>query len=248
MVDVGKVVKEVSESGAGFERVLLMHGSSFAPARTVVLVPTRGMIHHRVVTALQGLMAPPNQARAMLFCAGDEVGHAYNKMIEHILKDPVLSTWEYVLTIEDDNLVPPDAHIRLIETITETRADAVSGIYFTKGDFNMPMAYGDPAAFDAGGPLEFKPRGVDEVRHALLTGRTMPVNGIAMGCALWRMDLFKQIAAPWFVTVSDVFPDGAKLYTQDLYFCEKARRAGKRFEVDFRVRVGHLDINTGEVY
>jgi hypothetical protein len=78
----------------------------------------------------------------------------------------------------------------------------------------------------------------------------MEVNGIAMGCALWRMELFRELAAPWFVTVNDVFPEkgGAQCFTQDLYFCERARRAGKRFAVDFRVKVGHLDTETGVVY
>jgi hypothetical protein len=77
----------------------------------------------------------------------------------------------------------------------------------------------------------------------------MAVNGIAMGCALWRMDLFRQIPKPWFVTVADYLPDrGLVSFTQDLYFCEKAVRAGKRFAVDFRVRVGHMDVDTGEVY
>jgi hypothetical protein len=77
----------------------------------------------------------------------------------------------------------------------------------------------------------------------------MPVCGIAMGCALWRMDLFRDIPPPWFVTVADVVPGkGIQGFTQDLFFCQKAVLAGKRFAVDMRVKVGHLDINTGHVY
>jgi len=77
----------------------------------------------------------------------------------------------------------------------------------------------------------------------------MRVNGIAMGCALWRIDLFREIPPPWFVTVSDVIPGkGPQCFTQDLSFCEKAVRQGKRFAVDMRVKVGHLDINSGLVY
>lgn len=242
------VMEAAQSAGKGFERIEVMHGGSFKTARTVVMVPTRGTIHHRVVAAWQALLAPMNQARAFFFCAGDEVGVAYNRMIANVLADPNLSKWDYVLTLEDDNLPPPDAHIRLLESIEDTRADAVSGIYFTKGDFNAPMAYGNPADYQQTGVLDFRPRTPEECKAALQQGQTMPVNGIAMGCALWRMDLFRQVEAPWFVTVSDIVNGGPQSYTQDLNFCEKAVRQGKRFAVDFRVRVGHLDVATGEVY
>ena len=242
------VMEAAKSAGKGFERVEVMHGASFEKARTIVMVPTRGMVHHRVVAAWHGLLSPPNQARAFFFCAGDEVGIAYNRMIERVLADPELSTWDYILTLEDDNLPPADAHIRLLESIKDTRCDAVSGIYWTKGDYQMPMAYGDPAEYQATGRLDFRPRTPDECKNALANGLTMPVNGIAMGCGLWRMGLFREVAAPWFVTVSDVIDGRAQTYTQDLNFCEKAVRQGKRFAVDFRVRVGHLDVATGEVY
>ena len=38
------------------------------------------------------------------------------------------------------------------------------------------------------------------------------------------------------------------MYTQDLSFAERAVRLGKRFGVDMRVRVGHLDVRTGVIY
>jgi hypothetical protein len=237
-----------SLTGHAYERVKVMHGGSFRNARTVVIAPTRGMIHHRTVASWQALIAPMNQARAFIICAGDEVGVAYNKMIANILADPNLSKWDYVMTLEDDNLVPPDAHIRLLESIEDTGADAVSGIYFTKGDFNAPMAYGDPAEYARTNVLDFRPRTPEEIRAALERGHVMPVNGIAMGCALWKMSLFRDIPAPWFVTVSDLIGGSVQCFTQDLKFCETAVRAGKRFAVDFRVKVGHMDVKSGEVY
>lgn len=244
MIPVGDVSAQLE--GLGYERIHTIPGSTYKDASTVVVIPTRGTINHRVVQSWQSMLAPMNQRKAVLFCAGDEVGHAYNRMIANILDNPEISSWKYVLTLEDDNLIPPDAHIRLLESIEAGPFDAVSGIYFTKGDINMPMAYGDPEEFARTGVLDFRPR---DVRSALERGTIMPVNGIAMGCALWRMDLFRQMPAPWFVTVADVIPDkGPQCYTQDLYACERWARAGKRFAVDFRVRVGHLDINTGIVY
>lgn len=228
--------------GKGFVSSKLLHGSTFRDNRTVLLIPTRGMIHHRVVAALDGLIAPPNSSRAKIMVVGDEVGHAYNRMIEHMLADPVLSKWPYVLTVEDDNLPPPDAHIRLLESIEDHQLDAVSGIYFTKGEYAIPQAWGDPRR----GPSDFQPC---DVSGPLEQGRVMRVNGIGMGCALWRMSLFRELAGPWYVTCADVVPEGGvKCMTQDLYFCQRARLAGKSFGVDCRVRVGHMDISSGEVF
>ena len=200
----------------------------------------------QVVERWLGLIAPMNQKRAMLFTSGHEVGRAYDAMIAQILSHPELKKWRYVMTLEDDNLPPVDAQIRLLETIEAGGFDAVSGLYFTKGGINMPMAYGDPDEFARTGVLDFRPR---DVRAALAAGQVMRVNGIAMGCALWRMDLFRQFTPPWYVTVSDVVPGkGVVGMTQDLNFCERMCRNGKRLCVDMRVRVGHLDVNTGRVY
>lgn len=236
-----------SLKGLGFERVENIPGSTYKESSTIVIVPERTpFIHHRVVQAWQGLIAPMNQRRAFLFCCGNEVGDAYNAMIKNILADPNLSKWKYVLTLESDNLPPPDAHIRLLETIEWGNYDAVSGIYFTKGEVGMPMAFGDPEEYKRTGVLDFKPR---DIREALQKGNIMDVNGVAMGAALWRMDLFREIAAPWFVTVNDVVDGkGAQCFTQDLWFCSRAKAAGKRFAVDLRVKVGHLDISSGVVY
>jgi hypothetical protein len=248
-------------SGKGFARIEHLPGATYKDNSTVIVIPTRGQMvkgddgkerlqpffHQRVFQSWQGLVAPMNQKRTMIFASGHEVGRAYDAVIQQILDNPELKTWKYIMTLEDDNSPPPDAQIRLLESIEHGAGfDAVSGIYFTKGDVNMPMAYGDPEEHRMTGILDFRPR---DVRQALQNGWLMEVNGIAMGCALWRMDLFRQIKPPWFVTVSDwVEGKGAIGFTQDLYFCRQAKEQAKRFAVDFRVKVGHMDFNTGLVY
>jgi hypothetical protein len=246
MTSIADVVEQVKSAGLGFERVEHIVGSTYKDASTVIVIPTRGTIPDVVVSKLLGLIAPMNQKRAILFASGHEVGQAYNAMIEMILAHPELSKWKYVMTLEDDNLPPPDAQIRLLESIEWGNYDAVSGLYFTKGDMNAPMAYGDPSEYARTGVLDFRPR---DIREALVAGQIMPVNGIAMGCGLWRMDLFRTIPKPWYVTVSDVVEGkGVVGFTQDLFFCERAVRAGKKFATDMRVRVGHMDSATKIVY
>ena len=245
---VSQVATQLASAGRGFDQFGVLEGSTFEDSSTVIVVPTRGQIPHQVVPRWLSLIGPMNQKRGWLFASGHEVGRAYDALVSQILANPEMSRWKYILTLEDDNLPPPDAHVRLLEAINfGPRFDAVSGIYFTKGEISMPMAYGDPDEYTRTGVLDFKPL---DVRRAVSRGQLVPVNGIAMGCALWRLDLFKQIPPPWFVTVADLVPEkgGIMAMTQDLYFCRRAREMGKTFAVDCRVRVGHLDATTGIVY
>ncbi len=222
----------------GFERVEHVPKSSYRDNSMVVICPLRTpMIHRRVVESWQSLQWPMNQKRAMFMVTGDEVGTAYNDQLAGVLAHPELGKWKYLLTLEDDNIPPPDAVVKLAESIDIGPFDAVGGLYFTKGDLNMPQCYGDPVEFARTGVLEFRPR---DMVAAIKQGAIVPCNGIAMGCSLYRLDSFRKVDGPWFQTNPS--------NTQDLFWCAKACRAGLRFAVDTRVRVGHLDVGSGVVY
>ena len=235
-------------AGLGFSRVETLPGATFKLAHVAIICPLRGpMIHADVAARIYGMMSPPNQNKAIWLPHGHEVGHAYNEALKAILADPNVGKWPYVLSIEDDQLVPPDTILRLSETMEKTGWDAVSGIYFTKGEYGIPQVWGDADEFRRTGNLNFRP--VDPVRAVNGGATAIECNGIGMGCALWRMDLFREIAAPWFVTTCEWSPEkGAASFTQDLFFWNRAKRAGKRCGVDLRVRVGHMDIASGTVY
>lgn len=228
---------------AGVHRAATLHRATYKDCSTIVLIPTRGAIHHRVVSALMNLSPVMNQKRAVLFCTGAEVGDAYNTAVANILAHPDLGKWRYILCLEDDNIPPPDAHLKLLQAMHDLPdADGVGGLYFTKGDGGVPLALGDPKQFHKTGVVDFTP--VD-VRPALAAGeRYLEVNGLPQGCTLFRTELFRYVPPPWFVTVSD--SSGA--FTQDLKFAHKAKKLGKRFFLDLHVRVGHLDVQTGIVY
>src|SRR4029077_12967887 len=190
-------------------RARLRAGKAYRDISTIIIVPTRGMIPARAVENWLGLMTPMNQKVVRLFVAGMEVGDAYTKAIETILAHPDLSKWKYILTLEEDNLPPPDGLLKLYESI-DTYA-AVGGLYWTKGEGGQPMIYGDPK-----GMLNFVPQvpPVDTVQEC---------RGLGMGFTLFRMDLFRDpaIPRPWFETVQSYDPGvGSRGYTQDLHFFE----------------------------
>lgn len=205
---------------------------------TVCIIPTRGMVPARVVESWWSLMAPMNHKFTRMMARGLEVGDAYNVLIEQILAHPELSTWKYVLTLEEDNMPPPDGLLKLIEAMGKhPEYDVLGGLYWTKGECGQPMIYGDPKK-----PLAFNPQApvIDKVQEC---------NGLGMGFTLFRMDLFRRLPGPWFKTKQEWSPDkGGAAYTQDLYFFESARRAGVRVASHNGVKVGHYDAANDEVW
>jgi hypothetical protein len=234
MPEVGVHNKDLDSSVDRLEK-----SKSYRDLSTIIICPTRGQIPARVVQSWMGLMRPMNQkVIGPLFISGMEVGQAYNAAIEMILANPDLRNWKYILTIEEDNIPPADGLLKLYESMD--KYDVVQGLYWTKGEGGQPMIYGDPAVM----PKNFIPQipQADKVQHC---------NGLGMGFNLFKLDMFKDpdIPKPWFKTVQEVIPgQGAKAYTQDLYFYENAAKAGYVFACDNRVRVGHYDYNSDIVW
>lgn len=212
---------------------------SYKDLSTIIICPTRGTIHAKVVQSWMGLIRPMNQkVIGPIFTIGLEVGEAYNQTIQSILQNPELSKWKYILTIEDDNMPPPDGLMMLYESIDQY--DVVGGLYWTKGEGGQPMIYGNPSVM----PLNFIPQ-------MPYPNQLMRANGLGMGFNLWRISIFKDPALqyPWFKTTQDYDPQkGTKIYTQDLYFYENAGKLGYKFSCDTRVKVGHYDQNTDMVW
>ena len=216
-------------NGAGATaRKRLRTGKGYRDLSTVIVVPTRGMIPARAVESWMGLMTPMNQHVVRVFVEGMEVGAAYNAAVEQILAHPELSKWKYMLTLEEDNLPPPDGLLKLYENID--RYAAVGGLYWTKGEGGQPMIYGDPL-----GILNFRPQvpKVDAVQEC---------RGLGMGFTLFRLEIFRDLPKPWFQTVQEWDPDaGGKAFTQDLYAFKLIAEAGYKVACDTRVKVGHID-------
>lgn len=222
----------------------LLRGSSYRDCSTICVVPTRGAIPALVVQSWMALMVPMNQKFARLFVAGVEVGEAYTAALTTILDHPELRTWRYMLTLEEDNMPPPDGLLRLIESIEGGvdghKYDAVGGLYWTKGPGGQPMIYGNPAEM----PLSFRPQ-------LPVPQSIQPCNGLGMGFTLFRLSMFAdaKLRKPWFKTIQEHVPHvGTKMYTQDLAFFEDALRCGHRVACDTRVLVGHYDTNEGIVW
>lgn len=204
----------------------IIKGNTWKKQRIVVVLPAGGTIATKVALAFRNLAFPPNQANVWIAAEGMEVGHAYSSAIEQILANPELGQWEYLLTIEHDNLPPPDGVVRLLERMEQHQEYAcIGGLYWTKGPGGVPQIWGDPKD----PVLNFRPQPPD------LNGGLVECCGTGMGFNLWRMSMFKdlKLRRPWFQTTAG--------HTQDLWFWTDARKHGYRCAIDCGVKVGHYD-------
>ena len=210
----------------------VIQGGSWKKQRTIVILPSASMIPAKVALSHWNLAFAPNNGVIRMLALGMEVGDAYSQCIEQIIANPELSTWEYILTLEHDNIPPPDGVVKLIERMEQHPEFAcIGGLYWTKGEGGVPQIWGDP-----NDPvLNFRPM-------PPRAGELVECCGTGMGFNLWRISMFKdeRLRRPWFKTLNG--KDGVGLGTQDLYFWGDARKYGYRCAIDCSVLVGHYDV------
>jgi hypothetical protein len=214
----------------------LTKDSVYKDLSTIVIIPALNQIATKAVSSWWNLMFPPNQKVVKLFAQNMEVGEAYSQTIEQILAHPELSKFKYILTIEADNVVPPDGLVKILAQIEgHPELSCIGGLYWTKGMSGVPQIWGDindPV-------LNFKP--MPPVPNQLVE-----CCGTGMGFNVFRLDMFKDIKLrkPWFKTTAST-TEGC--YSQDLYAWTDFRKNGYRCAIDCSVLVGHVD-NDGFVW
>jgi hypothetical protein len=218
--DLEATAKRVSES------------SAWKKLDTIVIIPAGPQIPTKVVMSWMNLYSPPNNQLFRMPTIGAvnmEVGEAFSQTIEYILQHPQLSAFKYILTLEHDNIPPPDGLIKLQQQMeAHPEYDCIGGLYFTKGEGGMPQIWGDPRD----PTTNFRPQ-------IPIPGALVECCGTGMGFNLWRTDMFRdpELPKPWFKTQTE-----GGVATQDLYFWSRARPLGYRCAVDTEIKVGHYDL------
>lgn len=209
----------------------LYKGGSWKKQRVVMLIPAGEMIPTKVYLSHMNIIFPPNQAVVRMAAVGMEVGEAFSSTIEQILQHPDLKDWEYLLTIEHDNIPPPDGVLKLIKRMEEHPEFAcIGGLYWTKGEGGVPQIWGDKKD----PVMNFRPQ-------PPVPGQLVECWGTGMGFNLWRLAMFKdpKLRKPWFKTLTGI--EGQGVGTQDLFFWGDAQKHGYRCAIDCDVLVGHYD-------
>lgn len=169
--------------------------------------------------------------RARVFVIGADVCTAYNSAVEHILSE--FSGYKYMLTLEHDNLPPPDGAVRLIAQMEEhPELSAIGGLYYIKGEGGSAALWGDPNE----SPVSFYPK-------PARPGELVECCAVSMGFTIFRIDIFRDpsLRRPWFATDN-------YFVTQDFYAWHNLNQHGYRCAIDCSVPVGHYDVDRDKVW
>lgn len=224
----------------------IIKGNSYKDRSTVIFIPTLGSVPIQAIQSYNNLMRPMNQKVTQIYLDNHEVGKAYEQMVDILRTHPDLRKWKYCLTLEHDNLPPPDGLLKLYDDMEAGNWDALGGLYWLKGENGKPMAYGRPRD-DNGIPIV----PMDFIPWLPPLGTVAEVNGLGMGFTLFRIKMLldEKLPRPIFLTEQSYTPGvGIRAFTQDLRAFQMFKNAGYKFAVSTKVLVGHLDPSTGMVW
>jgi hypothetical protein len=203
---------------------------------------------HRARTALS---FGTNICTIELFEDGKEVGEARDSAARRCLAHNPRP--EYIFFLDDDTIPSHDAFVKLFARAQWTPdTDIFAGVYCTKGGaFPEPLIY----AGDGCGPFW------DWAVGDLLTTEGHGITSVHMGLTLIRISLFQRMIdaglvdaeadgdEPFFKTVKETDGRGrTRQGTEDIYFCQKALKAGAKILVDTSCLAGHIDKTQGVIW
>jgi hypothetical protein len=192
--------------------------------------------------ALASQVYPLNTSTTHIVVQDVEVGEARNMIVEHALA--INAT--YIWFIDSDVVVPPYAGQRLgyaLDTrgpklYPDSKIAVCGGIYMSKEELTTPVVYkknGQGATWD------WKLNEIFEVES------------IGTGCMMIATEVFKHLEKPYFKTVEGYVQledgkVGCQKMTDDIYFCEKVKKAGFNILAHGGVLCGHYDVKSRKMF
>jgi len=149
---------------------------------------------------------------------GGTIAEARNDLVLQALEDGC----SHLLMLDTDQTYPPETLNRMLDHDVDVCGVRVHRRY---PPFDPIMYRGEMGRYQRISDDE------------MFSGELVRVDATGTGCLLFRMDVFDRVERPWFQL--GVHPED-KPYGEDIYFCDKARRAGIDICVDTSLTVGHL--------
>ena len=214
--------------------------------RLLIVTLTASDTQPESVAALERPYVIPATVERRKHCIhGMTIDRGYTEAVFQAIRDGAT----HLMCIEDDTFPPLDA----IERLLAHDEDIVCGWYpkrqtgkrvgvpiilndGKRQTLDDPDAYSDLAELRR---IERQQEG-DRKDDSDTYSDLVELYTAPMGCTLIKVDVFKKIEMPWFVTTGQL--------TQDSFFSQKARDAGYTLWCDTSIRCDHIDRDTGIVY
>lgn len=112
--------------------------------RILIAVPTTGLVRMEWVMSKYGQIIPTNWSQVEMLQWMNTYAPLEYQLPDAenlIAKQVIDGDYEWLLSLEQDNVIPPDTFIRLNEYMTENKVPILSGLYYTKSNPPEPIVY-----------------------------------------------------------------------------------------------------------
>lgn len=182
----------------------------------LIAIPTNKGIEPETFKSIYNLDLPSGVKTHFEFFHGYQIDQIRNLIAE------IGKQYDYVFCVDSDMILPKDTLIKLYES----NKDMVTGIYQQRIDGETILElYKDT------------PNGQTNIKYNELELGLMKVSACGFGCILIKSHVFNEMEYPHFVYKSAI--DHKDTYSEDTYFCNKARDMGWELYADTTVVCGH---------
>lgn len=204
--------------------------------RVLVAVPTYENIYPDTFRSIFQLYRGGHEVDFDFF-RGYDVANARNQ----IARATIERGYDYVLMVDNDEVLPKDALLNLLETEQGyPRGHSMVIGYCLSRPANSPNMSGRTIAFKFNGRdyLADDAYTAEEFEKLKKEGQyRVQIRGAGLGCALIHRSIFEKMTYPYFKWV--LYDNGSQL-SEDLFFSEKFKEIKTPIFVDTRVVCGHL--------
>lgn len=152
---------------------------------------------------------------------GDSIGEYRNRLV----KDALSLGCTHIFFVDDDLVVEQGA----LQKLYAHDLDVVGFKYAKKTPIIECASMISEPGSESKMPVPMDATGLTEIDWSLTAGGT-----------LIKMDVFKRLPYPWYMTI----PQG----TEDTYFCARLREAGIKCFIDNDIWADHVDKSNGDSY
>ena len=185
--------------------------------KILIAVPTFETIQPEVFKAIYNLQS--EHELHFDFMRGYDCAVARNNIAKIVLAQG----FDYVLMVDSDTIVPPDA----LDVMLDPPVDVVLGFCPRKNTKDGKTAIIKP------GSTSYH----DSFYYSELPDHRIKVKGGGFACALVKATVFNELDYPYFQYVTN---EDCSTLSEDFYFCQQAAMYGIDIWADPRVRCGHL--------
>lgn len=160
---------------------------------------------------------------------------------------------DFIMCCDGDQVFKATTLTTLLDTLVESEADAVTGVYFTKTFPYRAVAghYSPWSTAIESNRESLKSEGfISEdgsqtlyFKHLQYFDVIQPIDVFGLGCLLMRTDLLRKIEQPFCKYINPYSTSGDYSFqghSEDMWFCSQLKQAGVKVLVNPKVQVGHV--------